>query len=160
MTSGIYPDPADTTSSQPRTTPQLPAPAIDRGSETLTPETKFAPAGRIVDDRDTLFWEVLTEPSDSRPSSPGPDVQSEELDGVGKTVEAKGGSGRGHPFRITWISTTRVPFHQTRGVRNQLNSNREIKIARDGTEVDEIAGRKLVALFKRGGWTPGSGAGR
>lgn len=151
MASGINPDPADTTSSQPPTATQLPSPAIDRGSETLTPETKLAPAGRIVDDRDTLFWEVLTEPSDSRPSSPGPEARTETLDGVGKIVEAKGGNGRGRPFMITWISTTRVPFHQTRGLRNQLNSNREIKIARDGTEVDETAGRKLVGLFKRSG---------
>jgi YT521-B-like domain len=61
-----------------------------------------------------------------------------------------GGSGSqtlGKPFRIEWVSTERVPFYRTRGLRNPWNSNREVKIARDGTEIEPSVGRKLTQLF-------------
>lgn len=50
-------------------------------------------------------------------------------------------------FRVRWISTVRVPFHKTTGLRNNLNFGREVKVARDGTEVEEAVGRKLIGLF-------------
>ncbi|EPS31321.1 hypothetical protein PDE_06276 [Penicillium oxalicum 114-2] len=53
----------------------------------------------------------------------------------------------GKPFRIQWLSTERVPFHRTRGLRNPWNANREVKIARDGTEIETTIGRKLISLF-------------
>lgn len=58
-----------------------------------------------------------------------------------------GGQTFGKPFRIEWISTERVPFYRTRGLRNPWNSNREVKIARDGTEIEPSVGRKLTQLF-------------
>lgn len=70
------------------------------------------------------------------PSVPGPVVvDEEETQSFGK------------PFRIQWLSTERVPFHRTRGLRNPWNANREVKIARDGTEIEPSVGRKLIALF-------------
>lgn len=57
----------------------------------------------------------------------------------------------GKPFRIEWISTARLPFYRTRGLRNPWNSNREVKIARDGTELEPSVGRKLVGMFHRPG---------
>ena len=56
----------------------------------------------------------------------------------------------GTPFRVEWLSTHRLPFYRTRGLRNPWNANREVKIARDGTELETSVGRKLVALFPRG----------
>lgn len=58
-----------------------------------------------------------------------------------------GGQTFGKPFRIEWISVERVPFYRTRGLRNPWNSNREVKIARDGTEIEPSVGRKLTQLF-------------
>ena len=72
------------------------------------------------------------------------------MDGV-DGVDGADGTGEsqtwGKPFQVEWLSTTRLPFYRTRGLRNPLNANREIKIARDGTDVDVAIGRKLVSLF-------------
>ena len=64
----------------------------------------------------------------------------------------------GTPFRVQWVSTQHLPFHRTRGLRNPWNANREVKIARDGTELETSVGRRLVALFARGGVSPGASA--
>ncbi|KAK4128299.1 hypothetical protein N657DRAFT_676104 [Parathielavia appendiculata] len=55
----------------------------------------------------------------------------------------------GKPFRLEWLSTSRLPFYRTRGLRNPWNSNREVKIARDGTELEPSVGRRLIGLFNR-----------
>ncbi|KAL6233889.1 hypothetical protein BDW75DRAFT_231597 [Aspergillus navahoensis] len=113
---------------------------------TPTPASTSAPKGRIINDvaRGTIFWEADTsgdEESLSRPHKnayQSPDEQHQapaELQLIGK------------PFRIRWISTERVPFHRTRGLRNPWNANREVKIARDGTELEFSIGEKLVLLF-------------
>ncbi|KAK5003802.1 hypothetical protein LTR60_006726, partial [Cryomyces antarcticus] len=47
----------------------------------------------------------------------------------------------GKPFKIEWISTNRLPFYRTRGLRNPWNANREVKIARDGTELETSVGK-------------------
>lgn len=112
-----------------------------------TEATETCPRGRIIDDsaRGTIFWEA----------------ERDEVDGVSDTVSeysegAKsmhdgevGPKAWGKPFQLEWLSTTRLPFYRTRGLRNPLNSNREVKIARDGTELEPSIGRRLVALFNR-----------
>jgi len=104
---------------------------------TLTAATSTAPQGRIIDDsvRGTIFWEVESNEDDARSEKSVEIEDSEE----GQTF--------GKPFRIQWMSTERVPFHRTRGLRNPWNANREIKIARDGTEIEPAIGRKLIRLF-------------
>ncbi|KAI5818497.1 YT521-B-like domain-containing protein [Pyronema omphalodes] len=110
---------------------------------TYTLETDTAPRGRIVDDssRGTLFWETLY------------DNELEDMDASGQSDGDSNGStistqkSWGIPFRVEWISTTRVPFFKTRGIRNFLNAGREVKVARDGTELEPGAGRRLVQLF-------------
>lgn len=118
-------------------------PAPEEPEMTLTPATSNAPKGRIIDDsaRGTIFWEVesLEDETD--------DTRSERsVDGFcledGDEVQSFG-----KPFRIQWLSTERVPFHRTRGLRNPWNANREVKIARDGTEIEPTVGRKLIQLF-------------
>ena len=105
---------------------------------TMTMATSTAPKGRIIDDsaRGTIFWEVESSEEEE-------DVRSE------KSVEEEEAEAQsfGKPFRIQWLSTERVPFHRTRGLRNPWNANREVKIARDGTEIEPTVGRKLVQLF-------------
>lgn len=118
---------------------------IDEMAVTTTAATSTVPKGRIIDDtaRGTVFWEVESSEDD--------EVRSEHrAEGLGDATEAEGQSF-GKPFRIHWISTERVPFHRTRGLRNPWNANREVKIARDGTEIEPTIGRKLVQLFHLGG---------
>lgn len=111
-----------------------------------TAATETAPTGRIIDDsaRGTIFWEVETSSEDedeegSKPGSP----EKEEVD------DAPGPQSFGRPFKIEWVSTNRVPFYRTRGLRNPWNANRDVKIARDGTELETSIGRRLVQMFHR-----------
>ncbi|KAJ5328971.1 hypothetical protein N7452_009361 [Penicillium brevicompactum] len=116
--------------------PRPDPPAAEDLDVTLTAATTTAPQGRIIDDsaRGTIFWEVESNEDDAR-SEKSVEPEDPEEQTFGK------------PFRIEWVSTARVPFHRTRGLRNPWNANREIKIARDGTEIEPTIGRKLIQLF-------------
>ena len=76
-------------------------------SSTLSPASQTAPRGRIVDDpsRGTLFWEA--DPVDENEKAPKEDEPrtNKPLDGE-------------RSFAIQWLSTKKVPFHLTRGLRN------------------------------------------
>lgn len=39
-------------------------------------------------------------------------------------------------FKIEWIRVVTLPFHRLRSLRNPWNANREIKVSRDGTEIE------------------------
>ncbi|KGO67692.1 Nucleotide-binding, alpha-beta plait [Penicillium italicum] len=116
-----------------------PPPGPDELDVTVTAATSTAPQGRIIDDsvRGTIFWEVESS-EDENDNASEKSVEPEDPEEV-QTF--------GKPFRIQWISTERVPFQRTRGLRNPWNANREIKIARDGTEIEPTIGRKLIQLF-------------
>jgi len=134
----------------------------------LTPATEHAPAGKIIDDlaRGTIFWEVDGDEESSSPdaddieaafaASAHTDHKSSDPslptltttttnDSSGEQIELLPPTAGS--FEIEWISTKRVPFYSTRGLRNPWNVNREVKIARDGTELEPSIGKKLVALF-------------
>lgn len=121
--------------------PSRPDPLPERPGEvyvTPTTATSTAPAGRIIDDsmRGTIFWEVESSDEDT--------ASEKSIDGTAEPVESQ---SFGKPFRIQWLSTERVPFHRTRGLRNAWNANREVKIARDGTEIEPTIGRQVLELF-------------
>lgn len=139
------------------------APSVQSAGEVDLPKaiptepTEFAPKGRIIDDsaRGTIFWEA---DRDDKAGSDG----GQEDEGSSGSVGGDTGSVRsgqegsvpetkpwGKPFRLEWLSTTRLPFYRTRGLRNPWNSNREVKIARDGTELEPSVGRRLIGLFNR-----------
>lgn len=50
----------------------------------------------------------------------------------------------GEPFRIEWIVTQRLPFYKTRHLRNPWNHDREVKVSRDGTELEPKVGQQLL----------------
>ncbi|KAK5123965.1 hypothetical protein LTR85_002162 [Meristemomyces frigidus] len=103
-----------------------------------TAATETAPKGRIIDDsaRGTIFWEA--------------DLSEDELESpIKEGAEDGDGQHWGRQFRIEWVSTSRLPFFRTRGLRNPWNANREVKIARDGTELEPSVGRRLVQMFHR-----------
>ena len=121
-----------------------------------TPATIHAPRGYVIDDsaRGTIFWEAettedptaTTETATDAEEPSGTEAQAQqetEAQAAGETQSF------GKPFRIEWMSTEKLPFYRTRGLRNPWNANREIKIARDGTELEPTVGRRLVAMFHR-----------
>ena len=118
--------------------------AVEAPRTIPTQMTETAPKGHIIDDsaRGTIFWEAERSDSDENdePTSKVRDELDPETD---PDVPATWGK----PFRIEWLSTTRLPFFRTRGLRNPWNANREVKIARDGTELEISAGRKLIQMF-------------
>jgi len=111
-----------------------------------TPATEFAPEGRVIDDsvRGTIFWESM--------------LSCKEGKQVDEAYEGNGNEGdsqlRGRTFSVDWKSTRKVPFYRTRGMRNLWNSNRQIKVARDGTELEPNVGKELVQLFHQLGPPP------
>lgn len=118
-----------------------------------TPATEWAPKGRIIDDsaRGTIFWEADHEDGDTAPTvgdeaePPKETEAADEDDEAGSQSEAQ---AFGKPFKIEWIATNRLPFYRTRGLRNPWNANREVKIARDGTELEPGVGRRLLQMFE------------
>ncbi|KAK3310316.1 YT521-B-like domain-containing protein [Chaetomium strumarium] len=142
------------------------APSAQSASEVDLPKaiptepTEFAPRGRIIDDsaRGTIFWEAERADKGGGPGSDAQDDGASSVAGdtasVRSSQELEGSGGAeprawGKPFRLEWLSTARLPFYRTRGLRNPWNSNREVKIARDGTELEPSVGRRLIGLFNR-----------
>ena len=89
-------------------------------------------------------------PVDITPPGPGPvDVQGdgkvgghEDKDGARRKAtilpqdQHVDGEELGRPFHIQWIKTGSLPFGRTRHLRNPWNADREVKVSRDGTEVE------------------------
>lgn len=118
-----------------------------------TSATATAPRGHIIDDsaRGTIFWEA--ESGSLTPHSATEGLSGDSGDTSGEDLSQKGSNTQqttfGKPFKISWQSTERLPFYRTRGLRNPWNANREVKIARDGTELEPTTGRKLIGMFEQ-----------
>ncbi|KAK8224789.1 YT521-B-like domain-containing protein [Phyllosticta capitalensis] len=119
--------------------------AVDTPKSIMTPATEWAPKGRIIDDsaRGTIFWEADISEDEEEAEKPERTTDSPDADA------AKMAQTWGKPFKVEWISTNRLPFYRTRGLRNPWNANREVKIARDGTELETSVGKRLVQMFHR-----------
>lgn len=59
-------------------------------------------------------------------------------------TRADEGPAWGDSFRVEWLRTDRLPFHRTRHLRNPWNHDREVKVSRDGTELDPSVGQALL----------------
>lgn len=142
MTSQINEDPAAAIEFAPKT---VSASDLDLPKAIPTEPTEHAPKGRIIDDsaRGTIFWEAERDESDN--ISDTESISSDKSAGG----EEEATKTWGKPFKLEWLSTTQLPFYRTRGLRNPWNSNREVKIARDGTEIEPSVGRRLIGLFNR-----------
>ncbi|KAI0766449.1 YT521-B-like domain-containing protein [Trametes elegans] len=77
----------------------------------------------------------------------------EEADrGKGNDVDRPGEDGPagkegptwGEPFKVEWVRTVRLPFTRTRHLRNPWNHDREVKVSRDGTELEPSVGQALL----------------
>lgn len=129
-----------------------------------TPASEHAPRGRIYHDpvRGTIFWEI--DPANEKVDGVDGEVDG-EADGEGETshtdgnkalsakvASSKSKSGAntqhlGRPFAVQWLCVRKLPFIKTRGLKNPWNATREVKVARDGTELEPEVGRRLIALF-------------
>ncbi|KAG6854298.1 hypothetical protein C0991_008547 [Blastosporella zonata] len=69
-------------------------------------------------------------------------------DGGHGTDVRKGDGGErdewGESFKIEWLSTEKISFQKTRHIRNPWNHDREVKVSRDGTELEPGVGRRLL----------------
>ena len=121
-----------------------------------TPATQFAPKGHIIDDsaRGTIFWEADYEDSDADHDIDDETKSEDSAEEVDEHQSTPGAQAFGRPFKIEWVSTNRLPFYRTRGLRNPWNATREVKIARDGTELETSVGRRLLQMFDRTVVTP------
>lgn len=54
------------------------------------------------------------------------------------------GGGWGETFKVEWLCTQRLPFQRLRHLRNAWNHDREIKVSRDGTELEPGIGQRLI----------------
>ena len=153
MTSPINDDPAAAIEFAPKIQA---ASDMDLPKAIPTSPTEFAPRGRIIDDsaRGTIFWEAEHEETPGDTNAGDSEEGGSRGDGDESSngdIVAEGGENKawGKPFKLEWLSTTKLPFYRTRGLRNPWNSNREVKIARDGTELEPSVGRRLIGLFNR-----------
>jgi hypothetical protein len=124
-----------------------------------TAPTQNAPAGRVVDDsaRGISFWEIVSSEEISKAQgatmvTSSPSDSSTSSSSVAPEASSSAESPRQlsawtRAFRIEWLSTRRVAFHQCRGLYNPWNFNREVKVARDGTEIEPTVGGQLMSLF-------------
>jgi hypothetical protein len=82
-----------------------------------------------------------TEPAASgsgAPSAPGAAPVSADASGGGAA------DPWGQSFKVEWIKTERLPFYRTRHIRNPWNQDREVKVSRDGTELEPTVGQQLI----------------
>lgn len=110
-----------------------------------TPKTENAPRGKIIDDlaRGTIFWEADCDTDLALDGATnGEGIHHAEAALVKPVFKAGANS-----FQVEWLSLSKVPFFKTRGIRNSLNSNRDVKIARDGTQLAPDVGARLLDLF-------------
>lgn len=96
---------------------------------------------RTVDEEDER-----THPDDSRgkgkdvarPGEPSPTERPQEE-----------GPVWGAPFKVEWVRSHRLPFTRTRHLRNPWNHDREVKVSRDGTELEPAVGQMLLEEWDR-----------
>ncbi|KAJ7158320.1 YT521-B-like domain-containing protein [Mycena crocata] len=95
---------------------------------------------------------------EKRPHSmnPSPAVAKEEppeLADGGEESDNKSAGVReeswGQEFKLDWLCTERLPFQRTRHIRNPWNREREVKVSRDGTELEPSVGQALLAEWHR-----------
>lgn len=86
--------------------------------------------------------DVVTEEEDEGDKRDGevPEIGKAERDGEGKDED----EAWGDCFKVEWLCTDRLPFYRTRHLRNPWNHDREVKVSRDGTELEPGVGKRLL----------------
>jgi hypothetical protein len=53
----------------------------------------------------------------------------------------------GRQFKIEWVRVQRVQFQRARHLKNPWNNNLEVKVSRDGAEIEPTVGEALLKLW-------------
>jgi hypothetical protein len=108
-----------------------------------TPMTGHAEEGHSRDERTraTIFWDAMLVKDE------GEQAPANQVDELGERALEAMGFALCKSFQVKWVSTNRVPFYRTRGLRNAWNANREVKIAQDGAQLEPSIGKSLIQLF-------------
>lgn len=69
---------------------------------------------------------------ETAPAPPG--IRKETMDPA--KADEGGADGLAAPFRLQWVKVAPLSFFRTRHLRNPWNGDREVKVSRDGTEVE------------------------
>ncbi|KAJ7214105.1 YT521-B-like domain-containing protein [Mycena pura] len=77
-------------------------------------------------------------------SASGPALHSVPEEAGEPGAAAAREEGWGQDFKLAWICTERLPFVRTRHIRNPWNHDREVKVSRDGTELEPSVGQALL----------------
>ncbi|KAG6900772.1 hypothetical protein C0993_002196 [Termitomyces sp. T159_Od127] len=72
------------------------------------------------------------------------DLRGREEGMGGGAEDGEKSRGRGGSFKIQWLSTEKVSFQKTKNIRNPWNHDREVKVSRDGTELEPGVGHRLI----------------
>lgn len=81
----------------------------------------------------------------------GEDIQKPEVlvENDGKDGQEGGTESWGDSFAVEWLCTDRVSFNRTRHLRNPWNHDKEVKVSRDGTELEPTVGQQLLDEWPR-----------
>lgn len=92
---------------------------------------------------DRFLSAVEEEEESSRSPSTYPDTKGKAPEHTAD-ADAKKDPVWGDSFQVEWIRTDRLPFYRTRHLRNAWNHDREVKVSRDGTELEPSVGQALL----------------
>ncbi|KAJ7500792.1 YT521-B-like domain-containing protein [Mycena galericulata] len=83
---------------------------------------------------------------DKSVASPDSEIRTKEDDSLGGLTGASKSTDDGGPrdFKLQWLCTEHLPFQRTRHIRNPWNHDREVKVSRDGTELEPSVGQALL----------------
>jgi hypothetical protein len=110
-------------------------------------QSSSSPSGPVLDGEEKASGSTLevVDEEEERINGGESDVVEDVEEGDRKEASAKGQEPSwGDSFAVEWISTERVPFHRTRHLRNPWNHDREVKVSRDGTELEPSVGKRLL----------------
>ena len=66
------------------------------------------------------------------------------------SIEAEAANAEwGTPFKVQWIRVGKLSFNRTRNLRNPWNHDREVKVSRDGTELEPVVGQALLDEWEK-----------
>ncbi|PIL22420.1 hypothetical protein GSI_15108 [Ganoderma sinense ZZ0214-1] len=143
------------------------APAIAGPKQLLQPEgielDRMAPIRAIRDpnERVTEAVKAVTDGS-LHPVAEEDEPPHDRAADAGKGKEAgtaqDDGPVWGESFKVEWVRTERLPFTRTRHIRNPWNHDREVKVSRDGTELEPSVGQQLLDEWDKLDQPPVGGA--
>ncbi|KAJ7877443.1 YT521-B-like domain-containing protein [Mycena olivaceomarginata] len=79
----------------------------------------------------------------------GAPADTRNRDGGG--LQEGNGESWGQNFALHWMCTASLPFKRTQRLRNPWNHDRQVKVARDGAEIEPAVGHALIEQWSGSG---------